>query len=328
MANFLAGNKSRPDESPPRVQALPKHLRQFQSYDAMMLTAGHRQNVSSVSTSQDSPTKSPALVDVTLGYRERVQVANSGLDLSPVWQCCLSFLAEPRMTETKRMYLLLLFELVRKGNLDIIKLLFCSLMRNEPKSVKVSVTAKDFLGRFSSATQSRVNSLTTADKYARAVWDFTRSDNIQAEDLFQIVPIEEATESAVISESLSSADIPDDEDAYTTPEKRRHERTGTTIYHEEPENPHPANDLRCARAAFHPGNLLESLIKALDSALTEDVEDTELVMVRTRVGDCGRTLQVPVCGFKCAYAVFVPAGSVPGVYMSRTYLDDSPKAGR
>lgn len=293
-----------------------------------MLTAGHRQNVSSISTSQDSPTKSPALVDVTLGYRERVQVANSALDLSPVWQSCLSFLAEPRMTETKRMYLLLLFELVRKGSLDIIKLLFCSLMRNEPKSVKVTVTVNNFLDRFSQGTQSRVKTLTTADKYARAVWDFTRSDNIQAEDLFQIVPIEETSESAVISESLSSADIPDDEDAYSTPERRHHERTGTTIYHEEPENLHPANELRCARAAFHPGNLLESLIKSLDCTLTEDVEDTELVMVRTKVGNCGRTLQVSVCGFKCACTVFLPVGPVPGVYLSRTYIDDCIKAGR
>jgi len=287
VANFLVGNKVRPEESPPRVQPLPKHLRQFQSYDAMML--GHRKNESSVSTSQDSPTKSPALVDVTLGYRDRVQVANSGVDLSPVWQTCLSFLGESRMTEIKRMYLLLLHELVRKGNLDIIKLLFCSQMRNEPKYVKVSVTAQNFLNRFSLVTQSHVNSFLTAARYGNAVLEFTSSDNLQAEDLFQIMPIEETDEAAVISESLSSLELPDEEDAYTTPEKRRHERTGTTIYHQE-EGPSAANELRCARAAFHPGYLLESMLKALGNMLTEEAEDTELVMVRTRAGDCGRTV--------------------------------------
>ena len=242
-----------------RSPQFPKHFRQFMSYDAMMFSSGHQKNVSSASTSQDSPCKSAG----TAG-----EVREGGT----IWQTCLAAMAEQRTTEMKRMYLLLLYELTRKGDLSITKQLFSFQMQSEPKRIRVSVTVSEFLSRFSANTRARISSLLTPNGYGSAVWDFTCSDVLQTEDLFHITPIDEA---AVISESLSSVDLPEEENAYETPDKSHHERSATTIYHEETETSPPLD----THEVFHPGPLLESVLKTLEYAWTEDPDDMELVMV-------------------------------------------------
>lgn len=243
------------------------YSRQFQSYDAMM-TAGHCKNQSSVSTSQDSPVKSVVMGEGVLGYRESKR--SGQIDLTSVWQNCISVLAEPQMTEIKRMYLRLFHELTRKGNLEITHLLF--IPPTPTPSPQVTITLSAFLSLFSPSTSSRVEAISTVTSFGRAVWDFTCCDLLQFEDLEGSSQSEEL---AAISERLSSVDIPDEEEGVEASEERKHGRTGTTIYH----NGAESTDI-CEKRVFRPGPLLESLIKMLENALDMELEDLEMAFVR------------------------------------------------
>lgn len=274
ICSFLVGNKARTEESPSRPAASPSaHCRQFQSYDTLMFTAGHCKNQSSASTCQDSPIRSVALGE-GLGYRENGRAQSGQVDYSGVWLNCVSAVAEPRMTEVKRMYLLLLFELVHKGDLSITHLLFSSHFANPPKSLEITITVSAFLKPFSPNTCTRVQTLTTTRSFGSAVWDFTRSDILQTEDLEACVLPEEL---AVISEKLSSEVLSEEEDAFTTPDKPKHERTGTTVFHRETESAEMEVQT-WEQARFYPGPLLESLIKSLENALAEEAEDLTLIL--------------------------------------------------
>ena len=263
ISNFIAGNRARSEESA-RPTSFHMYSRQFQSYDAMM-TAGHCKSQSSVSTSQDSPVKSGEGV---LGYRESKR--SGQIDLSSVWQNCLSALAEPQTTETKRMYLRLLHELTRKGNLEITHLLF--IPPTSTPSPQVTVTLSAFLSSFSPTTSSRIEALSSVTSFGRAVWDFTCCDLLQFEDLEGGSQSEEL---AVISETMSSVEVFDEEEGEEASEQRKHGRTGTTIYH----NGAESTDIYEKRV-FRPGPLLESLIKMLGNALDEELEDLEMAFVR------------------------------------------------
>lgn len=275
ICNFLVGNKARTEEWPCRPVPLPAHCRQFQSYDALMLTAGHCKNQSSASTCQDSPIRSAALGEGVLGNRESGRLQSGQVDCSGVWQSCLSALAEPQMTEIKRMYLLLLSELVHKGDLSITHLLFSSHFLNPPESLQIAITVPVFLKSFCPNTCARVQALTTVRSFGSAVWDFTQSDILQTEDLEAASLPEEL---AVITEKLSSEVLSEEEeeDAFTTPDKRKHERTGTTIYHRETESAESRQNW--VQSGFSPGPLLESILKSLENALSEEAEDLVLIL--------------------------------------------------
>lgn len=263
ISNFIAGNRARSEEST-RPASFHMYSRQFQSYDAIM-TAGHCKSQSSISTSQDSPVKSVVSGEGVLGYRESKR--SGQIDLTSVWQNCLSAITEPQTTEIKRMYLRLLHELTLKGNLEITHLLF--IPPTSTPSPQVTITLSTFLSSFSSSTSARIEALSSATTFARAVWDYTCSDLMQFEDL------EGGGELAVISERLSAVGDFDEEEGEEAWEQRKHERTGTTIYHNRAEST-PIYE----KTLFRPCPLLESLIKMLGNTLNEELEDLEMAFVR------------------------------------------------
>lgn len=276
LAGFISGGQgdSAATESPSLHIKRLAHARQFQSYDSLMYTTGHTKNSSSISTTHETPTKTHVLPEAYGRNHSKMSLPSLSPEGGNIWQTVRSYLVSNAPTENRRMSLLFLRNCAKKGDLEIVKLLIMRDMKNIPDQAKSQVIGENFVRLFNYKTRGRVE-LQPKDR-VKAALIYCEADSFvyEKECLLSPAPFP-VVESESFYDQTASIDMVESSDAYETPDKSQHERTGTTIYHSPNSSYTPAITLQ----PFSPGLVLESLVKLLGRLLSESVEDGKLVMV-------------------------------------------------
>lgn len=275
ISGFLSGNKTQQDstESPSlQIKRLPR-TRQFQSYDSLMYTTGHTKNSSSISTAQETPTKTHVLAEAYGRDHSKMSLPSLLPETGNVWPTVLSYLVSNAPTEGRRMTLLFLRSCAKKGDLETMKSLLLRDMKHIPGQAKSQVTKEEFVLLFHIKTRCRLE-LQPKD-YFKAAQIYCQADQFVYESEVVLSPLPLPIESDSFYDQKSDTDQAEGSDPYETPDKSQHERTGTTVYHTPSSSYAPA----VVPLPFSPGMVVESLVRLLSRLLSESVEDGKLVMV-------------------------------------------------